>query len=214
MAPPTHADAVLVHGYWLSQIGDTGQVDLSLRSELAVRAASTLFKSGQVDYIVVTAGPIWGLRYESLGKRMSDELQIYGVPQDKIILQDTAIDTNDEITTFLQIAKQYNWTTLEDLAFTKQDLIIPTLYKNNGTQVSYLSVEKTLLADGVDEDTKAVNSLNQSWYEFNFAIYEDLIKTMMLVDRQYTFLHNQAVSQRIKKSGYGLPFLPVDKYSL
>lgn len=99
-------DAVLVHGYWLSQRGESGRLKMSSRSHIAARAAMLLYNKGRgAQNIVLTAGQVWGKEYPSSAKMMADELiRKYKIPAERIIVADTAINTDDEVAIFLELA--------------------------------------------------------------------------------------------------------------
>lgn len=208
----THADAILVHGYWFSQ-KENGPIVLSIRSQLAIKAASIVYFQGKTSYIVLDAGPIWGNAYPTLGKEMEKQLEAQGVPQNNIIVRDIAMDTYEEVAEFLQLAKQYHWKALGDIAALQQDISIPTLYKNQNSQATYMTIENIITTQGTGEDKKLLASL---WpYEPGFRLYENIVRVTLFFDPQYQLLGHFAKSIRAKKAPYGsIPFLPIDSYNL
>lgn len=207
-------DAVLVHSYWFSQKGN-GPVTLSLRSKLAIDAAAILYRNGKVKYIVITAGPIWGKAYPSLGKKMAEALYAQGIPKEHIILKEDAMDTYEEIAEFLQIAHQHKWKMLADIAAAPHDITIPTLYATLKGKATYLTLENIIQAEGTPEEKDAVQLLISSWYENTLSLYERVIRLTLFIDPHYHLLGIQAKNTRNKKTTYGgIPFFPVDKYDL
>lgn len=214
-------DAALVHCYWLSQKGETGKVKLSLRSRLGVRAAALAYNTGLVGNIVFTVGKIWGEDYPSVAQKMAGELsEKYQVPQEKIIVSEDAFSTKKEITTFLQIARENGWTKLLDISAKAHQRTIPALYQRMGQEVSIRSVEGII---GEKDDVRVkrlVERLGRSKYELSFLLYEAGVQLIMGVDRDYTFLNQQATEHRRVKSPGGVPGIlgkilpPIDKNDL
>lgn len=208
-----HVQALLIHGYWLSQKGN-GPVTLSRRSELEVKAAYLLYKNKKADYLFVPAGPIWGNKYPSLGEVMAKRLVTLGVPQDKIILQPTAMDTYEEIEIFLDVAKQNHWETLGDLASYRHDLTIPTLFRNQHAEADFLTFEQVLNSLGTSEDKQVVKSLTHSIYDFGFGLYELSVRAILFADPRYQLLGSHARATRNHKTSYGgIFFIPIDTYN-
>ncbi len=211
---PSSSEALLLHGYWLSQKGD-GPLKLSLRSQLEIQAAAVIYKQYPNLYLVINAGPIWGSHYLSLGTVMKKEIIQLGVPEEKIIFQDNAMDTYDEIVSFLSLAKKYNWTQLVDLAASQHDTSIPTLYTNLNAQATYVTAESILRTYGTQSQKNTVNQLTFSQYEVGLSLYEDFVRIALIVDPNYQLLGAHARSTRNRKTPYGgIPFIPVDKYDL
>lgn len=207
-----HTDAILLHCYWLSQ-KDNGPVRLSLRSELEARAAFLLYKNHKADYFVITGGPIWGDNYPSIGKVMQQELIRLGVPEKNIILKESAMDTYEEVTVFLQIAKEHHFLTLSDLAAYQHLLIIPQLFTVQRGSAIYFSVEEVLKTFGQTQDKQAIENLSHSLYSIGFGLYELLVKGILVFDPKYQLLTHHARATRNHKAPYGaVLFLPIDTY--
>ena len=210
----SHTNALLLHGYWLSQ-KDNGPVSLSLRSEMEVKAAYLLYKNNKTEYLVITAGPIWGNTYPPLGVIMTQRLMQLGVPTSKIILIPTAMDTYEEIHVFLTTARQHHWQSLGDLAAFRHDLTIPQLFATQHASAIYLSVEQVLTQMGDRSDQKMVQNIAHSIYDLGFGLYEFCVRVILFVDPRYQLLGNHARSTRTHKASYGgIFFIPIDKYNL
>lgn len=209
-----HTQALLLHGYWLSQKGN-GPVTLSLRSELEVKAAYLLYKNRKADYLFVPAGSIWGKNYPSLGQVMADRLAQLGVPKDKIILQPTAMDTYEEVTSFLQAAPKHNWRTLGDLAALEHDLVIPQLFSVQHASATYFTVEQVIIKFSNATDHQTIHDLSSSIYTVGFGLYELAVRGILIVDPRYQLLTQHARATRNHKTTYGgIFFLPIDHYQL
>lgn len=207
-------DALLLHSYWLSQKGN-GPVTLSLRSELEVKAAYLLYKKHKVTYLVITDASIWGKNYPTIGKVMQQELIRFGVPPDKIILKETAMDTYEEVTVFLQIARQHHFTSLSDLAAYEHLLVIPQLFKVQENSPLYFSVEQVIHTFGDASDKQTIQELSHSIYTIGFGLYELAVRATLVFDPRYHLLTQHAHATRNHKSPYGsILFFPVDKYEL
>lgn len=207
-------DAVVIHGYWLSQ-KDNGPVGLSFRSMLAVKAAAYLYRNDVTNIFVVPAGPVWGSTYPSIGKVMSSELQKIGVPAKNIIVADSGMDTNQEVAIFLSLAKEHHWQSLGDLAAAQHSSVIQALYQNRQTSVDLLSYEDIIRQYGTPDEKKILASFSHSFYEYDFTLYEQLVKTAMLFDPKYVLLGKIAQESRVKKSSNGgVYFLPTDIFQL
>ena len=95
-------DAVLVHGYWLSQgkdkLGRDRPVIPSLRARLGVRAAVLMYQEGLVKNIVLAGGHIWGGDYPSSAELMAkDAVGRYHVPAESVFIGGDAISTDEEV---------------------------------------------------------------------------------------------------------------------
>ncbi len=209
-------DAILVHVYWLSNID--GDVKLSTRSNLVAASAASLYLQGKVKNIVITGGKIWGKEYPSVARLMANELtNTFTIPQEHIFIKDIALNTSQEIDEFLKIAEKMNWQSLLDLASKKHFWTISKLYMNKGVKdkVEFVNMEDVLLKGNNDELIKRVKKLMYSKYEFNYILYELVIRLVLFIDPQYTLLGKIAGKERIKKTFAGLlPFLPMDEYQL
>lgn len=198
------ADAIFVHGYWLSQKGNE-DTTLSLRSTLVTQAAAKIFQQqNKYPFIVLAAGHIWGESYPSVGALMQQQLILSGIPKEKIILQDTAINTKDEIDILLQLRQQQGWQQILDIAFQKHLWTIPLLFGKEKQRVQFISVEKVLGRIHIP-----------FILEWNYLLYQLTVRLVLFFDPTYTFLGKKSHADRRKKSGFGLlSFLPADKYEL
>ena len=148
-------DAILVHGYWMTQKGK--HTSAALRSHFAARAAALAYNKGEgAGKIVVDLGHLWGPKYPSEGQVFKDLLvNKYHIPPEKIILRESAYSTFGEVKTLLELAKENNWTKVLDIAFSKHHMTIPGIYKSDelkgvgpaNLQVNLKSVESILERD-------------------------------------------------------------------
>lgn len=209
----TDPDAIFIHAYWLSK--ENNRITLSLRGKLAIQAAAILFERSQTKpYLVLSGGPIWGPSYPTLAQVMADELrETYGIPKNRIIIRDTAFDTNDEIRIFLHLAKKYRWKQLLDLACKKHFWTIKFLYKKSSIKPGFVKIEQVLKKHGDILTRQQVKKFGMSVYEVNYALYQLAIRIVLLFDPEYKKLGKRAQQTRMKPHPYGLlPFLPIDIY--
>jgi hypothetical protein len=177
-------DAVLVHGYWLSIGKKTGP---SVRTRLAIAAAGGLYRNDMVSNIVISAGPIWGKAYPSVGLVMKRELQArYGVPGKRIIMADRALSTKAEIDMFQGLARKRGWLHSADVAFSAHHWTIPLGYR--GRLPEFLHIEDVIKKWGSGEDRQMLARLMRSRYEFNFRLYEAAIRLVQVIDRDYKLM--------------------------
>ncbi len=207
-------DAILVHGYWMSE----HRTGLSLRTRLAVRAGALAYDEGKgASHIVLPLGRMWGPDYESTGNLMADELRTYGVPEQAIIREGNAYSTGGEVKTFLEIARKNGWKNLLDIAFSKHFLTIPEVFKNyskaSDQNVQFRSVERIIEQNDATEISHLVQRLGKSRYEIAYRVYER--GKWLLMHRlgfNYETLENR---NREKRKDKGREFIvPVDVYKL
>lgn len=147
---PRH-DALLVHGYWMSE----HRTGLGLRSRLATRAAAIERNQGEAEKVFVNLDHLWGPTEPSEGKLVAKELEEhYHIPHGDIVLRQDAWSTGGEVGTFVEEARQHGWTNLLDIAFAKHHSLIsilgkrfgtiPLIYKGLGLKPQYKSVEDIL----------------------------------------------------------------------
>ena len=210
----TKIDGILIHAYWFSQNSDSS-IGLSSRGNLVTAAAAQLIINNVCNYIVLAGGHIWGPQFPSLAMVMQQELvEKFHIPKDRIIVEDSAMDTNDEIDIFLEIAKKFKWNRIGSLASTKHFMTIPKIYSYKHQHAVFLSTENVLGKFGTLEQKRELSRLGNSLYELNYFLYQLIIKIIFFFDPSYTFLHHYAKKSRDKKQSYGLPFLPADRYTL
>lgn len=225
-------DAVLVHGWCLSQNGEEAKVRGGLRAHFSELAAKILIDQKMAGCIVLTCGKIWGPQYPSVAQVMADELVTkYHVSNNHIIINDgdNALTTSEEIDSFLGLARQHGWKRLGDVGFKKhRRWAIPGIFKEKGDQVEIVSDKETSVIQAspkptvrlmtvediifenikVDERIKKIlrdlTSI-KSKYEISFLIYE-LLKQLLLRAKggRYESLSHTAASQRNSK-GHLLP---------
>lgn len=212
-------DAIHIHGYWMSQMGDDSLVKLGLRSRLATRAAATIYDEGRgADKIVLTLGQMWGEEYPSVAQLMKEELvEKYRVPAGDVIARGEAYSTNGEVDTFLSLAQQHGWTNVLDVAAQKHLWTIPSIYKKRGVESQFQSVEETLRGESAHLD-HLLDRLAQSKYEYAFTLYEGVVWTAMHLPGGYERMDKMNQAQRDKK-GHDLPgmlgkHLQIDVYKL
>lgn len=152
-APESHPryDALLVHGYWMSE----HRTGLGLRSRLATRAAATEHIQGGAETVFVNLDHLWGPAEHSEGELIAKGLEgHYHVPHEDIVLRQDAWSTGGEVKTFGEEAQQHSWNNLLDIAFAKHHSFIsilgrrfgtiPLIYKGLGLKPQYKSVEDIL----------------------------------------------------------------------
>lgn len=150
-------DAILVHGYWMSdktirKHQENGMVSErhitapALRTHFAARAAALAYDEGKgAKKIVIDLGHLWGHDYPPEGKVVADTLvNKYHVPQEAIILREDAYSTGGEVKTFLELAKENNWTNVLDVADKYHHLTIRKLYKKSNLRVTFKSIQEIL----------------------------------------------------------------------
>ncbi len=147
---PRH-DALLVHRYWMSE----HRTGLGLRSRLATRAGATEYIQGEAEKVFVNLDHLWGSAQPSEGELVAKELEgHYHIPHEDIVLREDAWSTGGEVKTFVEQARQHDWTNLLDVAFAKHHSLIsilgrrfgtiPLIYKGLGLKPQYKSVEDIL----------------------------------------------------------------------
>lgn len=178
LRPEPKFDAILVHGYWMSE-PVSGDVRSALRTRLATRSAALAYDRGDgARNIVLPLGKLWGQDYESLGNLMADELEFkYGVPPGTIIREGNAFSTGGEIKTFLEIAQKNGWTKLLDIAFSAHFLTIPHVFdaysKDDGKiTVQFRSVEEIIESEDYELVSGLVKRLGKSRYGIAHKVYE------------------------------------------
>ena len=173
-------DAILVHGYWMTQKGK--RTSAALRSHFAARAAALAYNEGEgAGKIVVDLGHLWGPKYPSEGQVFKDLLvNKYHIPPEKIILRENAYSTFGEVKTLLELAKENNWTRVLDIAFSQHHITIPGIYKSSelkgvgpvNLQVDLKSVESIL-----DRDDQRITNIRRKFsnrYALPYFAYESL----------------------------------------
>ena len=229
-------DAVLVHGYWLSQRGE-GRVKPSLRSHIEDMAVPKFYDGGRgAGKIVLTAGHIWGSSYPSVAEVMKDELvRKYNMPEEDIIVAITLVNdgevqevqtTDDEVEAFLQLARKNEWIRLADIAARVHnteilpgiDANIPELYKKRGQEIKTEAAEDIILESDYDSRIKSkIRGLGGSRFEWSFRLYEGFKRLVLIIKPDYSALSKQADKERTKKGDLGLPIIssafPIDKYA-
>ncbi|MBI2621444.1 MAG: hypothetical protein HYW63_02235 [Candidatus Levybacteria bacterium] len=144
-------DALLAHGYWMSE----HRTGLGLRSRLSTRAAAVELNQRETKTVFVNLDRLWGPTEPSEGELIAKELEEhYHIPHEDIVLRQDAWSTGGEVKTFVEEAKQHGWTNLLDVAFSKHHSLIsilgrrfgtiPLIYKGLGLKPQYKSVEDIL----------------------------------------------------------------------
>lgn len=151
---PRH-DALLVHGYWMSE----HRTGLGLRSRLATRAVAKELIQGEAGKVFVNLDHLWGSAEPSEGKLVAKELEgHYHIPNEDIVLREDAWSTGGEVKTFVEQARERGWTNIVDIAFSKHHSFIPfitkifgwrigtipLIYKRLGLKPEYRTVEDIL----------------------------------------------------------------------
>jgi hypothetical protein len=203
-------DAILVHGYWMSE----HRTGLALRSRLAARAAALAYGSGNgANKIVVNLGNLWGANYPSEGSLLAKELEEkYHVPHEAIILRENAYSTGGEVKSFLELARENGWSSLLDVAFSSHHLTIPEIYKEYSGIAGFKSVEEILKTDSESPHIEnLLGRLSRSKYGKTYWFYE---RVKWLAMHRPGFSYDE-LEQKNKKArtNKGKDFiLPVDVY--
>ncbi len=150
-------DAILVHGYWMSdktirkhqKDGTTSERHITapaLRTHFAARAAALAWDNGRgAGKIVIDLGHLWGPDYPSEGKVIADTLiNKYHIPAEAIILREEAYSTGGEVKSMIELAKQNDWTNVLDVSSRWHEFTIRKLYKNSGLLVEFKSIQEIL----------------------------------------------------------------------
>lgn len=153
-------DALLVHGYWMSDktirkhqkegtVSERHITAPALRTHFAARAAALAWDNGKgAGKIVIDLGHLWGSDYPSEGKVMADTLiNKYHVPAEAIILREEAYSTGGEVKSFLELAKENDWTNVLDVASKWHHLTIKKLYDGVDLNVEFKSIQDVLKDD-------------------------------------------------------------------
>lgn len=210
-------DAILVHGYWLSQRGD-GRIKPSLRSHLSNRAVANLYRHGNVDNIILTAGYTWSNDYPSQAEVMKTELvRKYKIPESSVHIVPEGTDTYEETRLFLELADENGWKKLADIGFKTHQHSVRRTYEIIGRQAELMHTEEILMRDDIRVQN-LVRGLNRSIYELNFKLYEHVKRLMLIISPDYKLLGKFAKRRYKKKGPIAVPFsfgrLPIDKYDL
>jgi hypothetical protein len=214
--PNPQYDALLVHGYWMSE-PTPGNVRLALRSRLAVRAAALAYNGGKgAGKIVIDLSHLWGPNYPTEGSLMAKELEDkYSIPHEAIILREGAYSTGGEVKSFVTLAKENGWEKLMDVAFSNHHLTIPRIYREykNEALVEYKSVEDILREKDDHLVTQLTKRLEKSRYGKTYRLYERAKWLRMhMPGFNYDSLETKNKNSRKDK---GKEFiLPVDIYKL
>lgn len=210
-------DAILVHGYWLSQRGD-GRIKPSLRSHLSNRVAANMYHHGNVDNIILTAGYTWSNDYPSQAEVMKTELvRKYKIHESSVHIVPEGTDTYEETRLFLELADEKGWGNLADLSFGTHRHSVKKTYEILGRRAELLHTEEILMQDDARVQN-LVRRLSRSKYELNFKLYELVKRLMLIISPDYKLLGKFA-KRRYKKKGpiavaLSIGRLPIDKYEL
>jgi hypothetical protein len=205
-------DALLVHGYWMSE----HRTGLALRSRLAAKAAALAYNNGNgASKLVVNLGHLWGPNYPTEGSLIAKELEEkYHIPHKVIILREDAYSTGGEVKSFLELARQNGWTNLLDIAFSSHHLTIPELYKEYSGIADFKSIEEILKTDSKSPHIEnLLGRLSRSRHGKAYWLYE---RTKWLAMHRPDFNYDE-LEQRNKKArtNKGKDFIvPVDVYKL
>ncbi|HUD04757.1 MAG TPA: hypothetical protein VMR59_02105 [Patescibacteria group bacterium] len=203
-------DALLVHGYWMSE----HRTGLALRSRLAARAAALAYDNGNgANKIVVNLGHLWGPDYPTEGKLIAEELEKkYYVPHEAIILRESAYSTGGEVKSFLELAGQNGWTNLLDIAFSSHHLTIPRIYEEYSGTAEFKNIEDLLKANSESPHIEnLLGRLARSRYGKAYWLYE---RTKWLAMHRPGFNYDE-LEQKNKKArtDKGKDFIvPIDVY--
>ncbi len=213
-------DALLLHGYWMTQKGK--HTTPSLRTHFAARAAALAWDNGKgAGKIVLDLGHLWGPNYPTEARVITDMLvNKYHVPKNAIILREGASSTYGEVKTALELANKNNWTRVLDVAFAHHHMTIPGLYKSKelrgfcppGLNVDYKSVEEIL-----ERDDRRVSDVRRKFsrrYAMPYFAYEGL--KWLLMHRpgfKYEPLEKANKKQRTKPIN-DFKYWRIDKFKL
>ncbi len=153
-------DAILVHGYWMTDktikkhqedgtISERHITAPALRTHFAARAAALAWDGGRgAGKIVLDLGHLWGHDYPSEGRVVADTLvNKYRVPREAIIMREKAYSTGGEVKTIVDLAGENGWTNILDVASKWHHLTIERLYKDSNLRVKFRSYENILRND-------------------------------------------------------------------
>jgi len=203
-------DALLVHGYWMSK----HRTGLALRSRLAARAAALAYDHGNgAGKVVVDLGHLWGPDYPTEGSLIAKELEEkYHVPHEAIILRESAYSTGGEVKSFLELARENNWTNLLDIAFSSHHLTIPKIYEEYSGAAQFRSIEDILKANSESPHMEnLLGRLARSKYGKAYWLYE---RTKWLAMHRPGFNYDELEQKNMKaRTNKGKDFIvPIDVY--
>ena len=197
-------DALLVHGYWMSDktirkhqedgaISERHITAPALRTHFAARAATLAWDEGRgAGKIVLDLGHLWGPDYPTEGKIIADALvNKYHVPREAIILRENAYSTYGEVKTVLELARENGWSKIMDVGFRAHHLTIPGIYKSKelkGVGPANLRVDYEAVESILDKDDKRVIAVRRKFagltrkgirYGLTYIAYEGLKRLYM-----------------------------------
>jgi hypothetical protein len=212
-------DAVLLHGYWLSQRGCKGRVRLSLRSRLSARAGALLHRAGTTQNLVMTVGHIWGADYPGVAQMMADELrQKYGVPASALYASNVAAHTQSEIGAAIQLAKKHGWQRYADVAPRTHHWTIRALYRKHGLNVRLIAIEDVIRTYDLARFAHLSQRMDASVHGWTYRVYEALKWSLWRATGNYAPFAATADAQRLRKGpvvGGRLRLWPqIDKFDL
>lgn len=215
-------DAILVHGYWMSE-PKPRRVKMALRTHFAARAAALAYNGGKgAGKIVIDLGHLWGPDYPTEGSVIAKALETkYHVPHNAIILRENAYGTFGEVKSVLELAKENGWTNVLDVAFGNHHWTIPQIYWSKElwpSRPKHLGVEYRSVESILEEDDRRTFTLlkrfNASRYGRIYPVYEG-IKWALMHRPGFKYESLEAKNKKARtKPGHVAPLLHVDKYKL
>lgn len=185
----TRYDALLTHGYWLSNDNGAHNIDGfrgSLRTRLSTRAAVDLYFTEGPMNLVFTGGKLKGPNYPATSEIAREEaVYKYGVPSEHVITAETGLDTETESLTFESLAREHGWTDVGVLSFAQHNPSVSRFFPKivlpgQVTTVEHRTVEDVL--EKYDDPLVAALAQRLKWsihYGWGFNLYE-LAKTLIM----------------------------------
>lgn len=201
-------DAILVHSYMSPYNPD--RPALSLRGYMQMAAASSLYREGRADKIIMGIGHVWGKEKPTLSEVMKENLTKRSVdPIDIVTPDDIAgvpeaadvLDTKGEVELFLDLAKKNGWGKVASLA-NRKHLRRVALYQQAG--VDLISTEDVLRAEyNRPHYVRFLEKFARSSAEKKFGVREAIVRTLSRLGLD-NFLSRAAKSPTVQK--LKLPF--------
>ncbi len=212
-------DAILVHGYWMTQKGK--HTAPAMRTHFAARATALAWNGGRgAGKIVVDLGHLWGPKYPSEGKVLADTLtNKYHVPREAIILKEDAYSTYGEVKAGLELAKQNNWTKILDIAFSQHHMTIPGIYRSKelaGVGPSNLEVDCKSVESILQNDDNRIVDVRRRFskrYSVPYFAYEAL-KWILMHRPGFTYQPLEEANKNARTKPINDFFWRIDKFRL